>query len=68
MDGSMINVVSSGALVNKSPKNTKNMIATIITNAQEFSIHYSPPQKVNEVEVLINIKKKLVSFLQVWNN
>ena len=48
----MINVASGGALVDKTPKATRNLITNMAANSQQFGTRLDPPSKhVNEVNI-----------------
>ena len=52
----MIDVASGGALVDKTPKEARNLIANIATNSQQFGDRYDTPlRRVNEVGVTSSI-------------
>ncbi|XP_052299681.1 uncharacterized protein LOC107176621 [Citrus sinensis] len=51
MDMSMIDAASGGALVDKTPKAARNLIANMAANSQQFNIRNDllpPPKRVNE--------------------
>ena len=51
-DRSMIDVASGGALVDKTPEATRNLIANMAANSQQFGTRLDPPSKhVNEVNI-----------------
>ena len=48
----MIDAASGGALVDKTPKATRNLIANMVANSQQFGTRLDPPSKhVNEVNI-----------------
>ncbi|XP_024042784.1 uncharacterized protein LOC127900647 [Citrus sinensis] len=52
MDSSMIDAASGGALVDKTPEATRNLIANMAANSQQFNTRNDlllPPKRVNEV-------------------
>ena len=54
MDRSMIDVVSGGTLVDKTPKVTRNLIANMVANSQQFNTGIDHALKwVNEVHATI---------------
>nr|XP_023895404.1 uncharacterized protein LOC112007302 [Quercus suber] len=51
-DRSMIDAASGGALVDKTPEATRNLIANMAANSQQFGTRLNPPSKhVNEVNI-----------------
>ena len=50
MEKSMIDVASGGTLLNKTPDATKQLIANMTANSQQFGHHQTAPQQVNEVQ------------------
>ncbi|KAL0352567.1 UNVERIFIED_CONTAM: hypothetical protein Scaly_1645400 [Sesamum calycinum] len=51
MDKNLIDVASGGILFNKTPTEARNLIETMVSNAQQFSIRFdNPPKRVNEVQ------------------
>ncbi|XP_038977889.1 uncharacterized protein LOC120108375 [Phoenix dactylifera] len=49
---SMIDAVSGGALVDKTPETARNLIANMAANSQQFGTRLDPPSKhVNEVNI-----------------
>ena len=51
-DRSMIDAASGGALVDKTPKAVRNLIANMAANSQQFGTRLDPPSKhVNEVNI-----------------
>ena len=48
----MIDAASGGALVDKTPKAARNLIANMAANSQQFGTRLDPPSKhVNEVNI-----------------
>ena len=48
----MIDAISGGALVDKTPKKAKNLIANIVANSQQFGDrHETPLRRINEVGI-----------------
>ena len=48
----MIDATSGRALVNKTPEATRNLIADMAANSQQFGTRHDPPSKhVNEVNI-----------------
>jgi len=61
-DRNMIDATSGGALVDKSPEATKNLIANMVANSQQFGTTLDPPSKhVNEVNISI-LEQQIVSL------
>ena len=50
MDMIMIYAASGGALLNKTPEAAKQLIANMAANSQQFGLHRTAPQRVNEVQ------------------
>ncbi|XP_010273508.1 PREDICTED: uncharacterized protein LOC104609021 [Nelumbo nucifera] len=51
-DRSMIDATSGGALVDKTPKTARNLIANMVVNSQQFGTKLDPPSKhLNEVNI-----------------
>ena len=58
----MIDATSGGALVNKTPKATRNLIANMAANSQQFGTRLDPPSKhVNEVNIS-SLEQQIVSL------
>ena len=48
----MIDATSGGALVDKTPEATRNLIANMVANSQQFGTRLNPPLKhVNEANI-----------------
>lgn len=55
----MMGAASAGAIVNKSPRATRELISTIAANSQRFgSLQDIPTRRVNEVNVS-NLEKQI---------
>ena len=59
MEQSMIDTASGRALVDKTPQEAKNLIATMAANSQQFSTHSEAPKKFNEVGTPSNVDEKI---------
>ena len=58
----MIDATSGGALVNKTPEATRNLIADMAANSQQFGTRLDPPSKhVNEVNIS-SLEQQIVSL------
>ena len=57
----MIDAASGNALVNKTPEATKQLIANMAANSQQFGHHRTAPQRVNEVQTS-SIGKQLANL------
>ena len=58
----MIDATSGGALVNKTPEATRNLIANMAANSQQFGTRLYPPSKhVNEVNIS-SLEQKIASL------
>ncbi|RDX72579.1 hypothetical protein CR513_47912, partial [Mucuna pruriens] len=65
MDTSMIDVASSGALMDKTPTITKNLIFSMVGNTRQFGLRRPTPSgRVNEVTVVNNqrLENKIVEL------
>ena len=50
----MIDAVSGGALVDKTPEDARLLISNMVANSQQFSMRHDPPpqpKKINEVSI-----------------
>ena len=48
----MVDVVSEGALVDKTPEQARHLISNMATNSQQFGTRFNPTpiRKVNEID------------------
>ena len=54
MERNMINAASGGALVDKTPQEVRNLIATMAANSQQFGTCFEASMKANEVTTTIS--------------
>lgn len=63
----MIDAVSGGALVDKTPMAARNLIANMAANSQHFSKRSEFSQKkVNEVSVTSNIEQQIANLTSLF--
>ena len=61
----MIDVASGGALVDKTPEATRNLIANMVANSQQFGTRINPlPKHVNEVNIS-SLEQQIASLISL---